>query len=334
MTPEPPLPARPGRAFLASSLVRAIGLWVAVGALFKLLAGSPNSLPPVVLDFPFPADMGVKYKAILGIELLVVALALLRPRWGWLAGGALLAGFVVVLLLTLGEPSCGCFGEEITMPPWAMLAIDGPLLAALLALRPWRTVRGRGLPRVVVVAAVAIGIAAPWFHDRELKGTLTIDGVEQTGSRKWIAFDLAQWAGRDIGKTELAQVLAPDELYALPPDGLWVFWRSTCDHCAEHMAHLAETERGERMITLLRLNEPTDTEGNRVVHTFPEGSFVVRADLPDRVDYVVTTPGELEMQSFVVVRGEEAVGLDEAEREEARAEEEARKTGATAPENE
>ncbi len=321
VTLRPEAPSAPRGSLLASSLVRLIGLWILVGALFKLLQGFPSDLPPVVLDFRFPADVGLKYKAIIGAELCIVAFALLRPRWGWIPVALQLAVFVVVLVYTLGEPSCGCFGGEITMPPWLMLCIDGALLLALLAARPWRTVRERGLPVALIAVLCAVGIAAPWYYDREIKDReLVVDGEPVKG--RWVAFDLADWVGMDVSETPLAQFIDP---YTLPSDGLWVFWRSTCDHCSEHMDHLIETEVGDRLLTMLRLNEQSDTEGNRVVHALPSGPHVVHEDLPDSVHYVITTPGVLEVEAYVVISGEEAIGLDEEERKEAEAEAEERR---------
>ena len=311
-------PPRPRGGLLASSLVRVIGLWILAGALFKLLQGSPNDLPPVVKNFAFPSDMGLKYKAIIGIELAIVAFALLRPRWGWILVALQLLVFVVVLVLTLGQPSCGCFGSAVTMPPWLMLTIDGVLLAALLATRPWKTIRGGGLPVIVLALVCAVGVAAPWFHDREVSTPpVVIDGVESPPTRGWVSFDLHKWEGQLLHDTPLANYVDPN---TLPDTGLFLFWRSTCDHCARHLERLAETDTAERMIVLLRLREPGDTEGNRVVHTMPEGSHVIHVALPDTVDYVITTPAELEVEQYMVISGAEAVGLTEEELREAEAE--------------
>ncbi len=57
----------------------------------------------------------------------------------------------------------------------------------------------------------------------------------------------------------------------------------------------------------MQLHQIHDTEGNRVVHRLPQGDFVFRADLPDEVEYVVTTPAELEVEEWTVVEAEEGV---------------------------
>jgi hypothetical protein len=58
---------------------------------------------------------------------------------------------------------------------------------------------------------------------------------------------------------------------------------------------------------LVRLEEPTDTEANRVVMRMPEGDFVQRASLPPSQDYVLTTPAELLVEDGRVVAAREGV---------------------------
>jgi len=207
------------------------------------------------------------------------------------------------------------------MPPWLMLTIDGVLLLTLVATLPWMRIRGRGAPIVVLALLCAGGISWPWLHDREIKidPTVELDGQLVTGD--WVIFELDSWVGKDIGDTEFA--LIHEDPYTLPDTGLWVFWRSTCDHCAEHMRQLKEEDDGSRMFVLIRLHETHDTVGNKVVHEMPEGPHVIHVDMPDSLEYLITTPGELEMEAFMVVRGAEAVGMDEEERKEAEAEHQA-----------
>ena len=97
--------------------------WVAAGALFKLFAGSPNDLPPMVRDFVLgPVQT---FRSAISIELCIVILAILRPRFAWLPLAALFAVFVTVLvpLATSGADSCGCFGSSVSIPPIVMLSL-------------------------------------------------------------------------------------------------------------------------------------------------------------------------------------------------------------------
>lgn len=287
-----------------------IGTWVFTGAAFKLFWGTPALLPEVVRNLPL--ELGLTYKLAIGIELAIVAIALAKPRWGWLLQAALLLVFDAVLTtqIAAGAESCGCFGSKFSMPPWVMMVIDSALLAGLLLAKPWKNL-GTGANPIVPVALAAVGLALPWFHDREVRqGEVVADGEPVEG--RWIELDLAKWVGQDIWATPLGQ--APLNQYLdvnqLPLDGLWVFWRATCEHCAKHLEELAHSEHGERLITLLQIEERHDTLGNRVVHVLPDGNFVRSARLPASISYLITTPGELVLEGGKVIAGAEGVGQE------------------------
>jgi len=124
-----------------------------------------------------------------------------------------------------------------------------------------------------------------------------------------VELDIQEWVGLDVWDSPLGQ--PPLEEYidvnALPLDGIWVFYRYTCDHCAEHLAELAASQTGDTMIALIRLQEPHDTEANRVVQQMPTGNFVQHAQLPDSLEYVITTPGELRVEGGSITEAIEAV---------------------------
>lgn len=327
MSEHDPSPAARWPARLAIGLT---GLWLLLGAGFKLFLGTPADLPQVVRDLPM--ELGLTYRLVIAVELVLVSLAFLRPRWAWLP----LLGTLVVFDLILqqqidaGAASCGCFGSKITMSPWVMLGIDSALFLAILLTRPWTTLPRKGAPVVLFVAVAAVGIALPWLLDREERtpapttattspsgtggtsgpggdGEVTVNGQPVRGG--WVQLPLAKWVGMDIGETELGRRVS--DVYDTPPDALWVLYRSTCDHCAKHLARMADEEIGQRFLVLCRLKEKNDTEENRLVHRMPTGDFVFERELPATTEYLMTTPGELEVQGFVVTRGEEGVPVDE-----------------------
>jgi hypothetical protein len=306
---DSPVPT-PGQQRLSYATIVLAAGWVLTGAVFKLFWGTPALLPEVVRDLPL--ELGLTYRLAIGIELAVVAVALLKPRWGWvlLAGQYVAFELVLATQIAAGETNCGCFGSGFSVSPVVMAAIDGVLLAALLATRPWARL-GRGAPALVPVGVAALVFALPWFFDREVKqGEIVANGQPVEGS--WIELDLEKWVGQDIwetplGKPPLDQYL---DVNALPLDGLWIFWRATCDHCAEHLADLAVNERGERLLTLIQIEERHDTLANRVVHVLPDGNFVQSARLPASISYLITTPGELELEGGKVIAGAEGVGSE------------------------
>ncbi len=301
----PPDPTRAARH--ARWLLRLLGLWVLTGALFKLLLGTPADLPRAVRELPL--ELGLTYNLVVAIELGIAFLALLRPRWAWPPAFLLLLAFdgVLVAQIAAGETSCGCFGSKVHVSPAVMLAIDGSFLAGLLLARPWSLPPG-GIHWLGPTAAVALAIALPWLFERQLgPGEVVIDGRPAPG--QWTELAVEKWVGQDIGDTPLGQppLNAYLDVNALFLDGLWVFYRSTCEHCARHLEDLARTESGEHLITLVRLEEPTDTEGNRIVHVLPSGDFVQYAMLPASISYIVEAPAELLLEAGKVVAAREGV---------------------------
>lgn len=298
------------RSLFAASWIRAVALWILAGALFKLFRGTPADLPRLVRDLPL--ELGLTYKLAIAAELGIAFTALLRPRWGWPLELALLAVFDAVLAtqIAAGDASCGCFGTSITIPPWVMLAIDSTLLAGLLLARPWSAAIRGGAHPWIVAGALALAAALPWIFDREVKqGGLPLDGSRGARRDAYLVLDVEDWVGREIWDTPLGQppLSASIDVNALPLDGLWVFYRSTCDHCAEHLKALAETDIGETAIALVRLEEATDTEANRVVHALPTGALVKLASLPPSLRYTIQTPAELLLEAGKIVAAREGV---------------------------
>ena len=294
-------------------IVRLAGLWILAGALFKLLQGTPNDLPQIVRDFPL--ELGLTYKLAITLELCVAFVALLRPRWAWLLLCLVFLLFDAVLVTQIagGAASCGCFGSQISIAPGTMLAIDTALLIGLVVTKPWSSLRTGGPNPLVITTALALGVALPWLLDRQL-GPGAVDADGQLLEGVWKELDVESWVGRDVWDTPLGEPPLNEhiDVRALPLDGLWVFWRHTCDHCAAHLAELARTETGERFVTLVQLREPHDTEANRVVHEMPAGDFVLHAALPDTINYVITTPAELLLAGGRVVAAQEAVSPEDS----------------------
>jgi len=305
----------PARSPLLLGWIALISAWVMAGAVFKLVWGTPALLPEVIRDLPL--ELGATYNLAIGIELAIALVALTKPRWGWILQAALLVVFDVVLTtqIAAGTENCGCFGNKLSMPPWVMMTIDSVLLVGLLVQKPWARL-GPGLPLPVPVGLAAVVLAVPWFMDRQValeEGDVEIEG-EVVKQGQWIELDIEDWVGTDVWDTPLgkAPLSSSIDVYSLPLDGLWVFWRATCDHCAEHLAHMAETETGERLLALIQLEEKTDTLANRVVHTMPDGNYVVHARLPAGIEYLLQTPGEMLVEGGRITAAVEGVSEETA----------------------
>lgn len=144
-------------------------VWLLAGALFKLLAGSPNDLPQTIQDFPALKPEWT-FRLAIGTELAISALVLLRPRIGWLLIVGLFAFFDFVLykMGAAGETKCGCFGGNAPewLTPFVMMVFDSVLLFGVLITRPWRSfgdTRPTLLPSPLMVLLLIMGLLLlPW----------------------------------------------------------------------------------------------------------------------------------------------------------------------------
>ncbi len=299
---SPEVGAAPTRLALSTTVVRIAGLWVLAGALFKLFLGTPADLPQVVRELPF--DLGLTYKRVITIEMCVAAFALLRPRWGAAALVLLLLVFDAVLVsqIAQGAATCGCFGSKITMPPWLMLVIDSALLIAILFTRAWRRASA-GLHPALLGAACAVGLLVPWLVDREAASP---DSARNAGGlQRFVVLDLKKMVGQSIEETDLGKWVEGG-VHELPPDGLWILYRWTCEHCAAHLERLVANPTDQPFLVLVRLKEKGDAEANQKVFVLPSGPNVIQVSMPDTVKYVITTPGELVLQGGRILSAREA----------------------------
>lgn len=306
------------RAF-ALCAVLAVAAWILAGALFKLLYGSPNDLPAILRELPLSIDL--VYKLAIAIELALVGLALLKPRYAWPLLALTLLVFDAILLqqIASGATSCGCFGSKLTISPKRMLLIDSTLLAALLVSRPWSGLRARGAPLALVLPVCALLAALPWGLDRRVDTIAPVRPDPSTPAAahsrglpagegpssllaSYAVLEPKSWIGRDIWDTQLSKWI---DVETLALDGTWVLYRRTCDHCATHLERMSREDHGERPIVLVRIVETRDNDQNQLVHVLPQGAHVMHAELPASIDFVVTTPVVLELEGGVVRSAEE-----------------------------
>jgi hypothetical protein len=315
------------RRALSAAVVRVTAIWVLTVALIKLFRGSPADLPMMVQNFIGSMDLGLKFQLVVAIELSVVFLAFLRPRWAWplLAGMFTLFVGMLATMMAQGVDSCGCFGGALKIAPWVMLLVDGACLLALLATQPWKNLPSTEASWKLVVPALGVALAAPFvfFENRQLEETPgngvnvpNAAATDGTGGQPPVATPVpwslpatmpvwqsltpnkenASWIGKSLKETPLGSLLDV-ELY--PQDAIWILYRITCDHCAaEFLAINADPVRSKLMYVLVRIPE-ADEEAHRQVHTYPE--LMIEAILPPLAKgYVGQTPWTLEVEGGVV----------------------------------
>lgn len=293
------------RRDLTPLTVRLAVLWLASGSIFKLFAGTPADLPPVLLD-ALPKDLwGLLLKVAIAVELSITCAALLRPRLVWPLVLAIYAVFEVVLVFGViaGDASCGCFGAKIIIPPAVMMGIDGLFLLLLLLSRPWKSqAKPIGPFWLVPIAAVGCTVLPFWYiGDQELPPIVggPQGGTETTGQAskiRWVELDIVEWEGKLVYDTKLANLIP--ELDTLPIDARVEFYRPDCEHCAAHLQELATTDDGSVPIVLIRIEEPN--QGDPQVQTLPVGGHVTEVTLPKGPQYLLETPAEFRLEGGVV----------------------------------
>jgi len=201
----------------------ALGLcatWLAAGAYAKLVYGNPLLLPEVIRNHS-PISWSLTYTLVIGIEFALVALCFLRPRMAWPLMLALFAFFEFVLTtqIAAGAKSCGCFGDGLEVSPKLMMGVDSALLLALLASKPWISIRSRGAGIGIVLCALILAFAAPavWIHVRQREeppkppsGNGTAATVK---SPDWLELHPEKWMGKSVYDIEeLTKYVAAEKL--------------------------------------------------------------------------------------------------------------------------
>lgn len=283
---------------LARAAVYLAAAWLVTWAGMKLFVGSPQSLPAFVRDTS-PFDAELTFRLAIAIELSVFCLALLKPHIGWLPLAGLYAFFVALLvpMVAAGAETCGCGGGAVKMKPALMIAVDGALLAAVLATRPWKRLAGPGLSTILLAFGVAASFAAPWIVIRSAavgQGDIVVDAgtgkVTSGGTEvRYVNLEPSRWKGQVIHEVADLAPWIPAEL--LPIEGSIVFWRQGCDVCAAHLRKLAAENDGSRQFLLVQVRD--DLKASRAVDAMPEGSNVTSHALPEGLEFAFTTPCEV-----------------------------------------
>jgi len=275
---------------LAAIVVVLAAAWLAIGAGYKWLAGSPNDLPSQL--HALGLDIALVYRLAIGIELVIVAAALLLPRIGWVALALQYVVFLSVLGLQIaaGTESCGCFGSTIKISPEVMAGIDGTLLALLLVSRPW-SAKLWGAPLALTGLVCALGVAAPWLYTRQIS---LVDTPNGNGPRAgFVLFEEKSWLGKQVQDCDfVTQLDTPDGADSLMP-GAWVFYRKSCPHCADHLEAMRNADPMTEPLTLILIPEPDLDPNAVVVHFKPEGAHVTEITFKGGIDYVMTAPVDL-----------------------------------------
>jgi hypothetical protein len=288
-----------------------VPLWLAAGAVLKLMDLSPAHLPAAMIKWcgGLGIDLMFVLRFLIAAELIVAGVMVLLPPLARWVGIAMLTAFMPVLIgdIALGASSCGCFGA-VKVSPWVTIVTDVTFLFGLLilgrreprlALTPnlptsWVLVAG-AWSLLSVVAAFGVPAPAPTASagsaaaGNVMTPALPAEGYYMPQYQEWIGqsfreLDVASWT-RNL----------PDDIEIGPQ--YVIFFRKDCEHCHE----LMEVYFGGS------LEQPTTAIAVPERYGFPTENlqpFVCPdcrvAELPAGIDWFFQTPVLVRLMDGVV----------------------------------
>ncbi len=288
-----------------------IPLWLGIGAVLKIMDGSPSNLPPALVKWlgGFGMDLRFVLEFSIAAELVVVGVMIFLPGLARLVGILMMGSFLPVLIgdVALGASSCGCFGA-VQVPPWVTLVTDLFFFLSLVflahgvdalkttrVLPTWR-VLAAGLWSLISVA-LAFGLtfsgAAPEPAD-SLPGGVTASGPADG----YYLPDYAAWQGTGFLELDVAEWIQ-----GLPEDlargqQYVFFYRKDCEHCHE----LMEVFFADELPLPTTAVAVPERDGFPTVGVQPFTCDACRlAELPAGVDWFLQTPVLVRLDDGVVV---------------------------------
>ena len=214
-TPANPVPSGP-LARLAPVAAALTGLVLAFSALTKFL--SPKAFVSTIGDYGIFADWMVLPLATGAVGLELALGLMLISGIGRKFAARLAIPLVIVFILMLvralaiGMTDCGCFGEVVSLPVPAEIALDVVLLGLLfIVVRAGSDFPGTSGRVATTFGWVTLCIGAVIFLARG-----PVVGSEET---------------LDIVRDDLAVLAQAEPPLALPHDGFLFFFSADCDHC-------------------------------------------------------------------------------------------------------
>lgn len=314
---------KPGslRSTAAVLLARVIiPLWLGIGAVLKLIDGSPSNLPAALVKWlgGLGFDLRFVLEFSIAVELVVVGVMILVPGLARFAGIVMLGSFLPVLIgdVALGASSCGCFGA-VQIPPWVTLVTDVFFLVSLVFLA--RGIPPLKMPRLlptwqvvavgiwsVLSVAVAFGLTPSGISGEsagsggsEIRSAGPAEGYYLPDYTTWVGtpfieLDVAGWI------RGLPEDLEEGQQYVL-------FYRKDCEHCHELMEFFFADEL-PLPTTAVAVPEKAGFPSVGV-QPFVCGSCRL-AELPAGVDWFMQTPVLVRLTDGVVDCAAEITAAD------------------------
>lgn len=288
-----------------------VPLWLALGAVLKLVDMSPSHLPAAVVKWcgGMGFDLVFVLRFSIAFELVVAGVMVLLPPLARWVGLVTLAAFMPVLIgdLALGASSCGCFGA-VKVSPWVTLVTDVAFFLGLLflgrrekrlAFTPTLDTRRVLIAGCWTLLVFAVAFAVPTGRNGAegetpgaevaARGNLPKDGFYLPVYQDWIGqkfvdLDIAGWISDLPGDLDLGPQYV-------------VFYRKDCEHCHELMELHFSAELPAPTLAVAvpeRTGFPTEN-----VQVFECGGCRT-AELPSGVDWFLQTPVLVRLDGGVV----------------------------------
>lgn len=113
----------------------------------------------------------------------------------------------------------------------------------------------------------------------------------------WVEFDPEDWLDKLVYDIEELPTYGID-IGLMPVDGVILLWRQGCDHCAEHMSSMAQSDTGDRQIVMLQIQD--DLNSSRAVSLMPQGPHVTELQFPEGLEFLIQTPWEIHVEGGMV----------------------------------
>ncbi|MFK7961276.1 MAG: MauE/DoxX family redox-associated membrane protein [Phycisphaerales bacterium] len=300
--------------------------WILAGAAFKTWEAAPRYLPATSVRGPaskLDIDLMWLLLAIVIVEFIIAAAMILFARVARPLAIMILLAFCAVLVIELssGQKSCGCFGTK-SPSPQSMLAIDGAMLLGAIFLRPWPLRLGPAGLRVALLGLIAVASAVfAWTRIEPGAAVNVPTGGDPTtvvaGPRNgvpnpnvqptpqfWVSEDLPSLVGQPWTELELFDFMA--NLPSVPEEGTYyiTFYGLNCEHCEDMFRTDLQIAELARMTTAILVPFGRDEMSADGAWERPETECEL-LELPLGADWIITTPLTLRVEDGLIAAIEE-----------------------------
>ena len=298
--------------------------WIMTGAVFKLLSGTPATLPQLFQDTA--KELGIAMDPLLytliALELFAIGVMLFIGRFARLMAGFMLGSFCLILVgeMIKQAESCGCFGGAIEIQPWQMLIIDGALLLGVIffgtggaKVKGQTLAKPAGIASVLLLLGFGVSFAGKFLlhppteqevieNGEVVDPTINPNPLPLTAS--WYFTDIGSLVGKPWRELEIFQLMPrwPKDM-----DGakrIVVFYRRDCDHCEEMFLYDLTDPILGAMVTAIQIPHDPNVLMPDDPWEMPDTDCEL-LELPLGCSWIITPPAALRIENGILTCGTE-----------------------------